>query len=66
MESLNQLVERLQHLHLEQARILHALENIVAADEVEHVKPNTTPVSVAVPVPTVVVPVPTEEFHIGQ
>ena len=79
MESLNQLVERLQHLHLEQARILQALENIVVTDNnVEHVEPNTTPaVSVVVPatvptvtavpapVPTAVSPVPTI-FHIGQ
>jgi hypothetical protein len=30
MESLNQLIARLQHLHLEQERILEALENIAA------------------------------------
>jgi hypothetical protein len=77
MESLNQLIERLQHLHLEQARILQALENIVttddAADVVEHVEPNTTPVAVpvstvpvTVPVPTVLVPVRDTVFHIGQ
>ena len=74
MVSLNQLVERLQHLHLEQARILQALENIVADDDadddVEHVEPNTTPVptvvaqvptvtAVPAPVPTAVAPEPT-------
>ena len=32
MDSLNQLIERLQHLHLEQGRILQALENIAAAE----------------------------------
>jgi hypothetical protein len=77
MESLNQLIERLQHLHLEQARILQALENIVAADNatdiVEHVEPNTTQVAVpvstvpvTVPVPTVLAPVRDTVFHIGQ
>jgi broad specificity phosphatase PhoE len=71
MESLNQLIERLQHLHLEQA-----LENIFVTDNdvehddvVEHAEPNTTPVLVAVPVPvpvsTVIAPVSTV-FHIGQ
>jgi hypothetical protein len=76
-ESLNQLIERLQHLHLEQERILQALENIATNDDVAHVGPNTTSVlaaaagpapvptvtAVQVPVPAVVTPVPTI-FHI--
>jgi hypothetical protein len=48
-ESLNQLIERLQQLHLEQETILTALENIVADNE---------PAPAAVPVPPVPVPVP--------
>jgi hypothetical protein len=50
MESLNlsQLIERLQHLHLEQERILTALENIVADNEPVH-----EPAPAAVPVPPV-------------
>jgi hypothetical protein len=47
-ESLNQLIERLQQLHLEQERILTALENIVAEDN--------EPAPAAVPVPPVPVP----------
>jgi hypothetical protein len=91
MDSLNELIERLQQLHLEQARIIQALENIVAVptdDRNEHNRTPTivpvvavvatTPVStvrpapvptvtaVRVPVPTVVTPVPTTIFHIGQ
>jgi hypothetical protein len=46
-ESLNQLIERLQQLHLEQERILTALENIVADNE---------PAPAAAPVPPVPVP----------
>jgi hypothetical protein len=71
MESLNlnQLIERLQQLHLEQERILAALENIVADDSesepapVAAVTEPVSPVSVAVPEPVhpttpVAVPVP--------
>jgi hypothetical protein len=71
---LNQLIERLQQLHLEQERILTALENIVADNE---------PAPAAVPVPPVPVPPvspiatvvataagddiePVAVFHIGQ
>jgi hypothetical protein len=52
MESLNlnQLIERLQQLHLEQERILTALENI-AADSESELEP--APVAVTVPVPPV-------------
>ena len=32
-DSLNQLIERLQQLHLEQERILQALEEIAAVDQ---------------------------------
>ena len=77
-ESLNQLIQNLRHLHLEQVRILQALENAIddVDDGAEHVEPNTTPVptvvvqappvaAVLAPVPTVVVPEPTV-FHIGQ
>jgi hypothetical protein len=39
MDSLHQLIERLQHLHLEQAQILQALENI-AIEPVATVAPN--------------------------
>jgi hypothetical protein len=62
MESLNlrQIIERLQQLHLEQERILAALENIVDDSESEPPAPvvvtvpalpahPTTPVAVAVP-----------------
>jgi hypothetical protein len=54
MESLNlnQLIDRLQQLHLEQERILAALENIIADSESE---PAPVPVPVPVPVPA---PVP--------
>jgi hypothetical protein len=52
MESLNlnQLIERLQQLHLEQERILTALEHIVADSESES---EPAPVTVTVPVPPV-------------
>jgi hypothetical protein len=67
MESLNQLIERLQHLHLEQERILKALENM--ANGVGTIQGNeqdmTSAVPVAVPVPPVAVPEPTV-FYIGQ
>jgi hypothetical protein len=55
MESLNlnQLIERLQQLHLEQEMILAALENIVADSDSE-----PAPVSVTVPVPPVSVTAP--------
>jgi hypothetical protein len=79
METLNQLIERLQQLHLEQERILQALENIAQESdhgpsaEIEAVT-GVAPVagvvssaaigSVSVAVP---VPVPTVTgFHIGQ
>jgi hypothetical protein len=72
MESLNlnQLIERLQQLHLEQERILAALENIVADNESESepVHP-TTPVAVPVSVPREPVSPAAQTvaaFHIGQ
>jgi hypothetical protein len=74
--SLNQLIERLQQLHLEQERILQALESIAEDQDQIRVttsstaivasqpnKRDTASVPVAVPVP---VPVPTTVFHIGQ
>ena len=75
MESLNQIVERLQQLHLEQRRILHALEIIVVAADQDPTNVNPTPTTtvggpvatvaaVAVPI-TAVTPTPTV-FHIGQ
>jgi hypothetical protein len=68
-ESLHQLIERLQQLHLEQERILAALENIVAADSESEPAPAAavtepvSPVSVAEsepvhPTTPVAVPVP--------
>jgi hypothetical protein len=72
--NLNQLIERLQQLHLEQERILTALEYIVTDNEPAH----NEPAPVAVPVPPVS-PVativttsagdniePVAVFHIGQ
>jgi hypothetical protein len=76
-ESLNQLIKRLQHLHLEQERILLALESI-ALESITNIEPTTTttdtvsvPVAVPVPVlpvpvPLPVPPVPTTVFHVGQ
>jgi hypothetical protein len=58
MDSLNELIERLQQLHLEQARIIQALENIVevpADDRDAHDRILTSTVD---PVPPVAVPVP--------
>jgi hypothetical protein len=79
MESLNlnQLIARLQQLHLEQERIIAALENIVVDSDSEPAPVAATvptlAVSVAEPVhPTTptAVPVPPEPtvaaFHIGQ
>jgi hypothetical protein len=79
MESLNlnQLIIRLQQLHLEQERIIAALENIVVDSDSEPATVDVTvpapAVSVAEPVhPTTptAVPVPPEPtvaaFHIGQ
>jgi hypothetical protein len=74
MDSLNELIARLQHLHLEQARIIRALEDI-AEIEIEPIERGTAPTRTAtptaVPVPPVVVPVPViaevaTVFHIGQ
>jgi hypothetical protein len=65
-ESLNQLIARLQHLHLEQQRILQALENIGAEDN-NPAKLPTIAAPVAVQVPVVPIPVPEPiAFHIGQ
>jgi hypothetical protein len=72
--SLNQLIERLQQLHLEQKRILTALENIVADDEpaAAAVTEPASPVSVAEPEPVhpttpVAVPVPRGQvFPVAQ
>jgi hypothetical protein len=70
MDSLNELIARLQHLHLEQARIIRALEDIA---EIE-IEPVTVP-PVVVPVPVIAEPAtpvtpasPTvvTVFHIGQ
>jgi hypothetical protein len=67
MESLNlnQLIDRLQQLHLEQERILAALENIIAnsADSESESAPVPAPAPVPVPVPVapttpIAVPVP--------
>jgi hypothetical protein len=59
--SLNELIARLQHLHLEQARIIRALEDI-AEIEIVPVERGTAPTITAnltvVPVPPVVAPVP--------
>jgi hypothetical protein len=50
MESLNQLIEQLQQLHLEQERILQALENIVQ----EHIAADQEPSTDIEPVAGVV------------
>jgi hypothetical protein len=73
-ESLNQLIERLQQLHLEQERILTALENIVADIEPAPAAVPAPPVPVAPvsPIATVVATAarddiePVAVFHIGQ
>jgi hypothetical protein len=79
-ESLNQLIERLQQLHLEQERILTALENIVAEDNepapaavpVRPVPVPPAPVPPVSPIATVVALAagddiePVAVFHIGQ
>jgi hypothetical protein len=49
MDSLNELITRLQHLHLEQARIIRALEDIV---EIE-IEPFVAATSDTIVVPTV-------------
>jgi hypothetical protein len=78
MDSLNELIARLQHLHLEQARIIRALEdiaeieiepivNVIAPtvdDDNAHLEPVSVGVAVPVPVPTVAQTV--AAFHIGQ
>jgi hypothetical protein len=66
MDSLNQLIERLQQLHLEQARILQALENIIAvapADNRNECDVTPTTVPVAAIIATVPVPAPTPTVH---
>jgi hypothetical protein len=76
-ETLNQLIERLQQLHLEQGRILEALENIAAeaptddSNEGERTStPTTAPVATVVTEVPVAAPAPTihniDVFHIGQ
>lgn len=80
--TLNQLIERLQQLHIEQERILQELESIAAADEQvsiiavadgqvsipEPVSIPSIPDTVPVPValPAPFVRVPPITFHIGQ
>jgi hypothetical protein len=78
MDSLNELITRLQHLHLEQARIIRALEDIAEIEiepivnviaptvdaEDADVEPASVRVAVPVPVPTVAQTVAV--FHIGQ
>jgi hypothetical protein len=55
MDSLNQLIERLQQLHLEQARIIEALENIIteapADDRNERERTPTSVAAIAMAVP---------------
>jgi hypothetical protein len=74
MDSLNELIERLQQLHLEQERILIALVDIVTDNEPD---PTGAPVTVHHPTTPVAVPVAREPtspvarptvaaFHIGQ
>jgi hypothetical protein len=61
MDSLNELIQRLQQLHLEQERILTALEIIVADNEPNEPAPVTVPVRPMTPAPTpalIAVPVP--------
>jgi hypothetical protein len=80
MDSLNELIARLQHLHLEQARIIRALEDI-AEIEIEPVERPTRPAPTGAPVtvhPTTPVAVPVAReptspvtptaaaFHVGQ
>jgi hypothetical protein len=62
MDSLNELIERLHQLHLEQERILTALENIVADNEPGRpTTPAPTGVTVTVhPTTPVAIPVPRE------
>jgi hypothetical protein len=74
-ESLNQLIERLQQLHLEQERILTALENIVVDNEPAPASVPVPPVPVLPPVSPIATVVattagddiePVAVFHIGQ
>jgi hypothetical protein len=59
MDSLNQLIDRLQQLHLEQARILEALENIAEAPTDDRNKCERTPTSAAAVTTAVPVLAPT-------
>jgi hypothetical protein len=62
MDSLNQLIERLQQLHLEQARILEALENIItevpADDRNERERTPTTTITTTTLVAAIATAVP--------
>jgi hypothetical protein len=71
-ESLNQLIERLQQLHLEQERILTALENIVVDNPASVPVPPVPALPPVSPIATVVATAagddiePVAVFHIGQ